>query len=250
METLGTIDYFGESVAAIGIVLVGALAHLLHRRRRFGVRVDDRDPRCAAPARRAVPRAAGVERARPHRGARDLGIGRRLEPVLDQRLVDRGELAARATRAGVSAAVAMGLFDGRARAAGGLVGAGRAGLAMSGGSSAANVRRAGGRARPRDRRLHRGAVRGAAARGSRRRRHQDRELRRRARARVGTVRQRRELAVLALESTQAFRRARSEVGRGQSKRSCASPRRRTSSSRICVPARCARSACPTTTSAP
>ena len=26
METLGTIDYFGESVAAIGIVLVGALA--------------------------------------------------------------------------------------------------------------------------------------------------------------------------------------------------------------------------------
>ncbi len=26
METLGTIDYFGESVAAIGVVLVGALA--------------------------------------------------------------------------------------------------------------------------------------------------------------------------------------------------------------------------------
>ena len=47
--------------------------------------------------------------------------------------------------------------------------------------------------------------------------------RRRARACVGTVRQRRELAVLALESTQAFRGARFEVGRRQA--SVPAPRR-------------------------
>ena len=55
---------------------------------------------------------------------------------------------------------------------------------------------------------------------------------------------------LRLNRLEAFRRARSEVGRRESERSCGSPRRRTSSSRTCVPARCARSACPTTTFAP
>ena len=58
MQTLGTIDYLGDSVAAISAALIGRPRHLLHRRRRLGLRLDDGYPRRAHSARGAVLRNA------------------------------------------------------------------------------------------------------------------------------------------------------------------------------------------------
>ncbi len=131
MQTLGTIDYLGGSVAAIGTALVGRARDLLHRRRRLSLRFDHGYPRRAHSARGAVPRATGRERYRAHHGARDLRVGRRLEPVLDQRLAGRGQCAGRTARVCLPPASAVGVLDGRARPAHGVAGSGSVGVALT-----------------------------------------------------------------------------------------------------------------------
>ena len=88
LETLGTIDWLGEQVATIGAAAARGAADLLRRRRGVRVRVDDRHPRRADPAGGAVPGDGSGRRRRPHHRAVDLVVGRRLEPVLDERRAD------------------------------------------------------------------------------------------------------------------------------------------------------------------
>ncbi len=112
MERIGTIDYLGNSVARIGTPLVRRRAHLLHRRRRVGLRLDDRHSRCADPAGGTVPahrrdRCGGVD----HRAV-DLFVGGRFQPVLDQRRPGGGALSRRPARPGLQGADGLGLFDG------------------------------------------------------------------------------------------------------------------------------------------
>ena len=113
LENIGTIDWLGEQVATISARADRSAADLLRRRHRLGVRVDDRHPRRADPARGAVPRDGRGRRGRPDHRAVDLLLGGRLEPVLDERRADRGEHAGGEARVRVQAADAVGHEHGR-----------------------------------------------------------------------------------------------------------------------------------------
>ena len=98
LQEHGVVDWLGDGVAGVGGAAARGPAHLPHRRGRLGVRLDDRHHRRAHPARRALPPARGGERRRAHRGAGDLLLGRRLQPVLDERRPRRRQQRARGPR--------------------------------------------------------------------------------------------------------------------------------------------------------
>ena len=95
-------------------------AHLLHRRRRVRLRLDDRHPRCADPAGRTVPPHRRGWRCRVDHRPVDLVIGGRLQPVLNQRGAGGGALSRRPVRPGLQGADGVGLLDGRHRPTGDL----------------------------------------------------------------------------------------------------------------------------------
>ena len=66
MQSIGTIDWLGEEVATVGAPLLAALVICFIGGCRVGVRLDDRHPRRAHPARRTVPhRQRRRRRGRP-----------------------------------------------------------------------------------------------------------------------------------------------------------------------------------------
>ena len=81
LQNIGTVDFLGEQVAAIG-ARCWPPADLLHRRGGLGVRLHHRHPRRAHPAGRAVPAGRRGRRGRPDHRAGDLLLGRRLLAVL------------------------------------------------------------------------------------------------------------------------------------------------------------------------
>ena len=100
LEQIGTIDWLGEQVADHQLRAARGAADLLRRRRGVRVRLHHRHPRRADPARGAVPGDRRGRRGRPDHRAVDLVLGRRLEPVLDERRADGREHAGAASSEG------------------------------------------------------------------------------------------------------------------------------------------------------
>ena len=114
MENIGTIDWLGEEVATIGTVLVAALLICY-----IGGVVSafaSTTGILGALIPLAVPFLTDGREHRCHRPDHRSGhliVGRRLEPVLDERIPGRGQLAGGSARLCVPSAHPLGVLDGR-----------------------------------------------------------------------------------------------------------------------------------------
>ena len=94
LESMGTINFVGHSVAGMTSPLIAALLLCFIGARRVGLRLIDGCPGIADPAGRAVPSGGHRrQRHRLHRGDGGRIDHRRCQPLLDQRRSGAGECA-------------------------------------------------------------------------------------------------------------------------------------------------------------